>query len=70
MHLHTLLASCILDFGPVYTWLVTFEQLNDILGAFHTNCRDVSVQLMRRFVQVYEYGINKCPLIMSLNSQH
>ena len=62
MHLHTHLASCILDFGPVYTfWLFSFERLNGILGAFHTNCHDVSIQLMRRFVQVNEYGINKWP---------
>ena len=43
LHLHTHLASCIADFGPVYTfWLFSFEQMNGILGAFHTNCRDVS----------------------------
>lgn len=35
--------------------------MNGILGAFHTNCRDVSLQLMRRFMQVNEYGINQWP---------
>ena len=35
--------------------------MNGILGAFHTNCHDVSLQLMRRFVQVAEYGNSKWP---------
>ena len=62
LHLHTHLASCILDFGPVYAfWLFSFERMNGILGSFHTNCRDVSLQLMRKFMQMSEYGINNWP---------
>ena len=63
LHLHTHLKSCILDFGPVYSfWLFSFERMNGILGAFHTNCHDVSLQLMRRFTQVNEYGCYYWPL--------
>lgn len=62
LHLHTHLASCILEFGPVYSfWLFAFERMNGILGAFHTNCRDVPLQLMRRFMQVSEYGLHYWP---------
>lgn len=35
--------------------------MNGILGAFHTNCRDVTLQLMRRFMQINEYGLNYWP---------
>lgn len=43
-------------FGTFHT---NCGRMNGILVAFHTNCRDVSLQLMRRFVQVAEYGISK-----------
>ena len=51
IHLHGHLKECMEDFGPVYAfWLFSFERLNGVLGSYHTNCHDVSLQLMRRFV--------------------
>ena len=58
LHLHVHLASCVLDFGPVYSfWLFSFERMNGILGTFHTNCRDVTLQLMRKFMQINQSGL-------------
>lgn len=62
LHLHTHLSMCIRDHGPVYAfWLFSFERLNGILGSFHTNSRDVSLQLMRRFLY-HEYAIQHWPV--------
>jgi len=62
LHLHGHLASCILDYGPVYSfWLFPFERLNGILGSFHTNCHDISLQLMRRFLDTNDFGIDTWP---------
>ena len=50
LHLHGHLKQCILDFGPIYSfWLFPYERLNGILGSYHTNCHDISLQLMRRY---------------------
>lgn len=63
MHLHAHLADCIRDFGPVYSfWLFSFERLNGILGSYHTNCHDISLQLMRRFTSVTFYSIHNWPV--------
>lgn len=63
MHLHAHLADCICDFGPVYSfWLFSFERLNGILGSYHTNCHDISLQLMRRFTSVTFYSIHNWPV--------
>lgn len=57
IHLHGHLKECITDFGPVYAfWLFSFERMNGILGSYHTNCHDVSLQLMRRFVSSLDCG--------------
>lgn len=62
LHLHGHLKDCILDFGPVYSfWLFAFERLNGVLGAYHTNCRDISLQLMRRFSSSNFYGMHNLP---------
>ena len=54
--------DCILDFGPVYSfWLFSFERLNGILGSYHTNCHDISVQLMRRFASSIYHGTHNWP---------
>ena len=51
MHLHGHIKQCVLDFGPVYSfWLFSFERMNGILGAYHSNCRDIPLQVMRRFL--------------------
>ena len=56
MHLHYHLKDCILDFGPVYSfWLFSFERLNGVLGSYRTNCKDISLQLMRRFSMSSHY---------------
>ena len=48
LHLHGHLKDCILDFGPVYSFgLFAFERLNGVLGSYHTNSHDISLQLMR-----------------------
>ena len=62
LHLHGHLASCIKDYGPVYAfWLFSFERLNGILGSYHTNNNDVSLQLMRRFITSHTYSAQNWP---------
>lgn len=62
LHLHGHLKECILDFGPVYSfWLFSFERLNGVLGSYHTNGHDISVQLMRRFTSNTHYGVHNWP---------
>ena len=62
MHLHGHLKECILDFGPVYSfWLFSFERLNGILGSYHTNCHQISLQLMRHFVCNDYYNFHNWP---------
>ena len=38
-----------------------YERLNGVLGSFHTNCCDISLQVMRKFQQINEYGIHYWP---------
>ena len=62
IHLHGHIKECIEDFGPVYSfWLFSFERLNGILGSYHTNCHDISLQLMRRFLANHKNGFNNWP---------
>lgn len=62
MHLHLHLSMCVRDFGPIYAfWLFAFERLNGVLGAFHMNSRDITLQLMRRFLRISENGIENWP---------
>ena len=57
LHLHGHLKDCIKDYGPVYSfWLFAFERLNGILGSYHTNSRNISLQLMRRFLDSKKYA--------------
>ena len=50
MHLHTHLADCIFDYGPVCGfWLFSFERYNGILGDYYTNNKSIELQLMRKF---------------------
>ena len=63
LHLHRHLKECIEDFGPVYAfWLFSFERLNGILGNYHTNNHNISLQLMRRYLIDAEYGIHNWPI--------
>ncbi|CAG2254157.1 unnamed protein product [Mytilus edulis] len=52
MHLHCHLASCVRDFGPVYSfWLFSFERYNGHLGSLPNNSRAIELQIMRRFTR-------------------
>ena len=49
MQLH--IKQCIIDFGPVYSfWCYSFERYNGILGDYPTNNCNITVQLMRKFM--------------------
>ena len=62
MHLRGHLASVIQDYGPVYSfWLFPYERLNGILGSYHTNSQNISVQLMTRFWDHDLYSTYKWP---------
>ena len=51
MHLHMHLATCLLDYGPVYSfWCFPFERFNGLLGAYHTNKKAIEVQIMKKFL--------------------
>ena len=50
--MHSHLADCILDYGPVYSfWLFSFERYNGILGGYSTNNKSVELQLIRKFLR-------------------
>ena len=52
MHLHTHLADCILDYGPVHSfWLFGFERYNGILGNYQNNNKSVEIQIFRKFLR-------------------
>ena len=62
MHLHGHIASCIRDYGPVYAfWCFAFERMNGILGSYHTNNRNISIQLANRFLDSKAYAPSKWP---------
>lgn len=49
MHLHLLLKSCIIDFGPDHGfWCFSFERANGTLGDYHTNNRHAELIMMRK----------------------
>ena len=51
MHMHTHLASCVEDYGPLHSfWLYAFERYNGILGGFPNSNRSIEIQLMQRFL--------------------
>ena len=62
MHLHAHLKQCIEDYGPVYSfWCFSFERLNGILGSYHTNNRNISVQLTTRLMESKLYAADNWP---------
>ena len=62
MHLHGHLATCVRDFGPVYSfWCFAFERINGILGSYHTNNHLISVQLTNRFLDSKFYAPSNWP---------
>ena len=57
MHLHGHLMECIKNYGPVYSfWLFAFERLNGIMGSYHTNGHNISLQFARRFFASNEFA--------------
>lgn len=62
MHLHVHLSTCVRDFGPVYSfWLFSFERMNGVMGAYHTNNHLISVQLMQRFLDYKRFSFHNWP---------
>lgn len=52
MHLHMHLKECFLNFGPAHGfWSFPFERYNGILGTFHTNNKNIEVQLLNKFIR-------------------
>ena len=51
IHMHTHIKEVILDYGPVYAWLFSYERYNGILGNQQTNNRAVEPHLMNCFVK-------------------
>ena len=50
MHMHLHLASCVKDYGPIYSfWCYSFERYNGILGCYHTNNHAITITLARKF---------------------
>ena len=63
LHLHGHLYECMKDYGPVYAfWLFSFERCNGILGGYHTNSRNISIQLMRKFLDSKSYAPCNWPI--------
>ena len=51
IHLHLHLKNCILDYGPAHSfWCFSFERYNGLLGSYHTNQKNIEIQLMRKFI--------------------
>ena len=62
MHFHRHLMECILDYEPVYSfWCFTFERMNGILGSYHTNNHNISVQLTCHFLDSKIYAVFNWP---------
>ena len=62
IHLLGHITDCIRDHGPVYAfWLYAFERMNGVLGSFHTNNHNVTVQLMRKFVSMQLVSTDQWP---------
>ena len=62
LHLHCHLKEYMEDFGPVYAFMLfIFERLNGTLGNYHTNSHDISLQLMRKYLNETEYASQNWP---------
>lgn len=59
MRLHLHLKNCLLDYGPVYSfWCFPFERYNGILGAYHTNHKQIEPQIDH--AKVFERKATRC----------
>ena len=62
MHLHLHLKQVFEDFGPPHTtWCYPFERFNGVLGAYHTNKKQIETQIMRKFHQAQALHNLKLP---------
>lgn len=51
MHIHLHLKKCICDHGPAHSfWCFSFERYNSLLGSYHTNQKNIEVQIMHKFI--------------------
>ena len=51
LHLHLHLKDCLLDYGPAHSfWCFSFERYNGLLGSYHTNQKNIEIQIMRKFI--------------------
>ena len=51
MYLHLHLQECLLDYGPAHSfWCFSFERYNGLFGSYHTNQKNIEVQIMRKFI--------------------
>ena len=51
LHLHLHLEDCLLDYGPVHgMWCFAFERFNGLLGAYHTNNKNIEEQIVKKFL--------------------
>ena len=52
MHEHLDLMECMLDYGPIYGfWCFSFERFNGQLGSFHTNSKNIELQIVQKFLR-------------------
>lgn len=52
MHKHLHLKKCMFDFGPIYSfWCFPFERFNGQLESYHTNSKNIEVQIARKFLR-------------------
>ena len=51
LHLHLHLQQCLVDYGPVHgMWCFAFERFNGVLGAYHTNNKNIEEQIVKKFL--------------------
>ena len=62
LHLHSHMCDYIKDYGTVYSfWLFPLERLNGLLGSYPTNARNISIQIMQRFLDFTTFAPCKWP---------
>lgn len=52
MHKHLHLMECMFDYGPIYSfWCFPFERFNGQLESYHTNSKNIEVQIVKKFLR-------------------
>jgi len=71
MHMQLHIKSCTIDLGPVYAfWCYSFERYNGVLGAYQTNNRSITMQLMQKFLDNHSIITSYSNLDMDIPSLH